>query len=154
MNKKIFENARFTPKGDIEANWRKATGFVPLDKEIIIYKPDETHACARMKVGNGKSGVNDLPFVNDITEIATAIAGLKSELLVEIGKNTVALEDVNGQINTINGALTVLFRSYASLDQTYATDADVDTKTADLQAQIDTLNATLADYTNVAEEGA
>ena len=37
MKTKIFENARFCPKGDIEANWNKAVGFIPLDKEIIIY---------------------------------------------------------------------------------------------------------------------
>ena len=36
MNKKIFNNTRVCPKGDTEANWNKAVGFVPLDKEIII----------------------------------------------------------------------------------------------------------------------
>ncbi len=66
MNKKIFENARFTPKGDIEANWKKATGFVPLAKEIIIYKPDEKHSYSRMKIGDGVTGINDLPFLVDV----------------------------------------------------------------------------------------
>ena len=37
MNKKIFENSHFTPKGDYEVNWNKAVGYIPLDKEIIIY---------------------------------------------------------------------------------------------------------------------
>ena len=54
MNTKIFNNARFTPKGDIEANWNKATGFIPLDKEIIIYKADENHSIPRIKIGDGK----------------------------------------------------------------------------------------------------
>ena len=58
--------------------------------------------------------------------LGDAIAALKAELLVEIGKNTAALEDVNGQLGTINGAITALFQSYGSLDQTYATDADVE----------------------------
>jgi hypothetical protein len=62
MNEKKI-NARFTPKGDIEANWKKATGFVPLDKEIIIYKPDENYSHSRMKIGDGVTGVNDLPFL-------------------------------------------------------------------------------------------
>jgi hypothetical protein len=62
MNKKIFENARFCPKGDIEANWNRAVGFVPLDKEIIIYKADEEHPVARFKVGDGKTLVQNLPF--------------------------------------------------------------------------------------------
>lgn len=62
MNKKIFENVRFTPKGDIEANWNKAVGFVPLKKEIIEYLPDENNAAARFKVGDGVTSVQDLPF--------------------------------------------------------------------------------------------
>ena len=64
MKTKIFENARFTPKGDIEANWNKAVGFVPLDKEIIIYKPDENYSYARIKVGDGVTEVQDLPFID------------------------------------------------------------------------------------------
>ena len=65
MNKKIFENTRFLLKGDIEANWKKATGFIPLAKEIIIYKPDENYSYSRIKIGDGVTGVNDLPFVVD-----------------------------------------------------------------------------------------
>lgn len=71
MNKKIFENARFCPKGDIEANWNKAVGFIPLDKEIIIYKPDEKHKVARIKVGDGVTSVQDLPFVTDMDDLAS-----------------------------------------------------------------------------------
>jgi hypothetical protein len=61
MNEKKI-NARFIPKGDIEANWRKALGFIPHDKEIIVYKPDENNEKARLKIGDGVSGVNELPF--------------------------------------------------------------------------------------------
>lgn len=71
MDKKIFNNARFTPKGDIEANWNKAVGFIPLDKEIIIYKPDEKHKVARIKVGDGVTSVQDLPFVTDMDDLAS-----------------------------------------------------------------------------------
>lgn len=65
MNTKVFNNARFTPKGDIEANWNKAIGFVPLKKEIIIYLPDSTHTAARIKIGDGVTNVNDLPFIGN-----------------------------------------------------------------------------------------
>ena len=64
MNKKIFENARFCPKGDIEANWNKAVGFVPLKKEIIEYLPDENYPTVRFKVGDGVTTVQDLPFAS------------------------------------------------------------------------------------------
>ena len=63
MDKKIFNNSRVCPKGDIEANWNKAVGFIPLDKEIIIYKPDENYSYARIKIGDGVTGVQDLPFI-------------------------------------------------------------------------------------------
>ena len=71
MNKKIFENSHFCPKGDIEANWNKAVGFVPLDKEIIIYKKDDTHSVPRIKIGDGVTVIQELPFVTEIEGIAT-----------------------------------------------------------------------------------
>ncbi len=65
-------SARFLPKGDIEANLKRATGFVPLDKEIIIYKPDDKYDYARIKIGNGVDTVTDLPFIaaRSIIEVA------------------------------------------------------------------------------------
>ena len=73
--------------------------------------------------------------------LEAAIAALKAELLEEISKNTAALEDVDGQLGTINGAITALFQSYGSLDQTYATDADVEA-----------LNGVIADLEEVLTE--
>lgn len=90
MNKKIFENARFCPKGDIEANWNKAVGYVPLDKEIIIYKKDESHPAARFKVGDGKTVVQDLPFSGTDIEAIKKLIDEKGELLIEYIDNAVA----------------------------------------------------------------
>ena len=89
MNEKRF-NGRFTPKGDIEANWNKAVGFIPLDKEIIIYKPDENHSAARFKVGDGKTVVQDLPFSGTDIEAIEKLIDEKGELLVEYVDNAVA----------------------------------------------------------------
>ena len=50
-------------KGDIEENWNKAVGFIPVDKEIIIYKPDSKYSKPRMKIGNGIDLLANLPFV-------------------------------------------------------------------------------------------
>lgn len=64
---------RIQSKHAIEADWVKATGFVPLAGELIIYDVDEKHAAPRIKVGDGVvqtdgtiSGtkVNDLPFID------------------------------------------------------------------------------------------
>lgn len=89
MNKKIFKG-RFIPKGDIEANWNKAVGFVPLDKEIIIYKPDEAHPAARIKIGDGVTGVQALPFSGTDMEAVQQLIDEKGQLLVEYVDNAVA----------------------------------------------------------------
>ena len=59
-------NARIQMKTDTEANWSRATNFVPKIGEIIIYAIDSTHSYQRIKVGDGTKKVNDLPFINDV----------------------------------------------------------------------------------------
>lgn len=68
MADKIF-NTRVQQKHDVEANWLKATNFIPMLGEIIIYDADETYDCPRVKVGDGKTVVSLLPFtVEPITD--------------------------------------------------------------------------------------
>lgn len=55
---------RIRQKHDTEANWLKATTFVPLDGELIIYDVDDTHSTPRFKVGDGIQVVGDLPFAD------------------------------------------------------------------------------------------
>lgn len=56
---------RAIQKHDVEANWLKADNFKPMQGEIIIYDKDETHNYERIKIGDGVSNVNDLPFTDD-----------------------------------------------------------------------------------------
>lgn len=56
--------ARMQQKHDVETNWKKATAFSPLAGELIVYDADSAHASARFKIGDGKTNVNDLPFVD------------------------------------------------------------------------------------------
>ena len=68
MAEKILE-ARVQMKTDTEENWLKATNFIPKNGEIIIYAIDATHSYQRVKVGDGTTLVNSLPFINEaITE--------------------------------------------------------------------------------------
>lgn len=71
---------RAIQKHDIEENWLKATGFTPMQGEIIIYDIDENYNYERFKIGDGESNVNDLPFAsisklselkNDVSYLAT-----------------------------------------------------------------------------------
>lgn len=55
---------RVQNKHDTEANWLKATNFIPKAGEIIVYDPDDTYTYARIKIGDGTTLVNNLSFVN------------------------------------------------------------------------------------------
>lgn len=58
-------NSRIQHKHDIEANWLKATTFIPKQGELIIYDIDDNYNYERVKVGDGVSNVNTLPFITD-----------------------------------------------------------------------------------------
>lgn len=77
-NKKI--NARLAPKHDIEANWLKAINFIPFEGEIIIYCKEEEGDVLpegrtnlikydRIKIGDGITNVNDLPFLKAESDV-------------------------------------------------------------------------------------
>ena len=68
MSEKML-NTRVQQKHDIEVNWLKAVNFIPKIGEVIVYDPDENHAAARVKVGDGKTVVSLLPFtIEPITD--------------------------------------------------------------------------------------
>lgn len=62
-------NTRVQMKHDVEANWKLAQNFVPLAGEIIIYDADANTSYVRMKIGDGATLVNDLPFTDDYSLI-------------------------------------------------------------------------------------
>lgn len=62
-------NARVTNKHDIEENWLKATNFIPLAGEIIIYDKDKNHNYDRIKIGDGTTTINNLPFSTSLVQI-------------------------------------------------------------------------------------
>ena len=86
-NEKLI-NSRQQQKHDIEANWLKAVNFVPKPGELIIYDAeiqgdefpkdidgqnlrDYYITYPRIKIGNGETNVNDLPFINTQVQIIT-----------------------------------------------------------------------------------
>ena len=56
--KKII-NARYQQKIDTSENWNKAVNFTPLKGELIVYSDLQ-----QIKIGDGSTNVNDLPFIN------------------------------------------------------------------------------------------
>ena len=59
---------RMSQKHDIEANWLKATNFIPMQGEIIVYDVDSNYTYERLKIGDGIKTVNNLPFVDAMPE--------------------------------------------------------------------------------------
>jgi hypothetical protein len=61
--KEQFLKTRISHKIDIEENWNKATNFIPLKGEIIIYDVDANNENRRIKIGDGVKNVIDLDFL-------------------------------------------------------------------------------------------
>lgn len=62
-HEKELKHIRIIQKHETEANWNKATKFIPKVGEVIIYDPDTNHTTSRIKVGDGTTVVANLPFV-------------------------------------------------------------------------------------------
>ena len=75
---------RVINKHDTEENWLKAVNFIPRAGELIVYDIDSTHPYCRIKMGDGTTLVNDLPFANaaDFEAINTKMSNLESRIAV------------------------------------------------------------------------
>ena len=66
MANKTYQG-RIVQKHDSSANWAKATNFIPLKGEIIIY--DDLN---KIKIGDGTTKINDLDFSSCLPDSGTA----------------------------------------------------------------------------------
>ena len=81
-------SSRMVQKHDLEVNWLTATDFIPLQGEFIIYdievdadgKPlalpegrTAPYTYARLKIGDGLTSVNKLPFIDETLNIEELI---------------------------------------------------------------------------------
>ena len=104
-------NTRIQHKHDVEANWKKATTFVPKEGEIIIYDKDANYSYQRIKIGDGTSTVTALPFVTttvngkigDVNITASSI-GAADANEVENLKDEVTLASAYAVKTLINGS--------------------------------------------------
>ena len=71
--------SRLICKHDTEANWLKATNFIPKQGEPIVYDIDDDHDYERFKLGDGTTLVSELPFLTD--ELAAELAELAAEVV-------------------------------------------------------------------------
>ena len=73
MANKTYQG-RIVQKHDTSANWAKATNFIPLKGEIIIY--DDLN---KIKIGDGTTNVNDLGFSEKYPLFLSVIEKMSSD---------------------------------------------------------------------------
>lgn len=93
MANKTFQG-RIVQKHDTEANWKKATNFIPLKGEIIIYDD-----LKKIKIGDGTTTVGNLAFSNDLDTLATIA---KTGSYNDLTNKPYYLIEYNSTNNTIN----------------------------------------------------
>lgn len=82
-DKKI--NTRIIHKHDIEENWLKAINFIPQKGEIIVYDIDGSYTYSRIKIGDGVTPVNNLPYVANKEEFVV----IDDKLLFDCGDSQI-----------------------------------------------------------------
>ena len=110
MANKTFQG-RIIQKHDTKANWDKATNFVPLKGEIIIYDD-----LKKIKIGDGTTKVGSLAFINDLDTLAAiAKTGNYNDL-----KNKPTIPSVGNGTLTIqkNGTSAGTFTANATTNKT------------------------------------
>ena len=110
MANKTFQG-RIVQKHDTIANWDKATNFVPLKGEIIVYDD-----LKKIKIGDGATKVGSLAFINDLDTLAAiAKTGNYNDL-----KNKPTIPSVGNGTLTIqkNGTSAGTFTANAATDKT------------------------------------
>ena len=76
-------NTRIQLKSDTQAKWELIDStFIPLNGEIIIYAPDDTHEYSRLKVGDGSTVLARLKFID-----AGSIEGTTLQTLTDLQFN-------------------------------------------------------------------
>lgn len=106
-------NCTLISRHDSEENWVLVKDFIPRQGEIVIYDADQLHNYERVKVGDGKTVVGDLPFVNSGLEVVDYFAELEekeftlnADFLGGVRPEEYALKEsvvtsVNGQVGDI-----------------------------------------------------
>ena len=106
MAEKKLNNIRVINKHDTEANWAKATGFIPKQGEIIIYDKDSTHSYERFKIGDGSTVVSSLPFADNNKVDKVAGKGLSTNDYTTTEKNKLAGIETGANKTEVDSALS------------------------------------------------
>lgn len=70
-----------------EADWNKLPDFIPYPGELIIFDTDAQYDYVRLKLGNGKTKLKDLPFFIDAA-ITTYVDKHQYDEVIDCGRIT------------------------------------------------------------------
>ena len=98
MNEKIL-STRIIHKHDIEANWNDSS-FIPKLGEIIVYDIDENYTYERVKIGDGQTDINNLPFVGD--DMKDTVDELYKKISSDLTLRFYCVEDVTIVTNGVS----------------------------------------------------
>lgn len=94
---------RIIQKHDSSANWAKATTFVPLKGEIIIYDD-----LGKVKIGDGATKVNDLQFLDKDAVKQVKLNNVaktpNADGVVDLGTVITSHQDISGKQDKLNAA--------------------------------------------------
>jgi len=93
-------NGRIQHKHDVEANWLKAINFSPKEGELIIYDVDSTHNYPRIKIGDGETNVNALPFTQSLA-IADSKLDANSTNPVQNSVIKTTIDELNSKLDRV-----------------------------------------------------
>lgn len=79
--------ARVSNLHKTESEWVKYKSWVPEAGELIVFDPDTTHDYARLKVGDGKTMLSELPFFID-SAVATQLQKRRFSEIIDGGRIT------------------------------------------------------------------
>lgn len=79
--------ARVSQLHKTESEWKKLEDWTPEAGEIVVYDPDSFIKHARLKVGDGKNSLKNLPFFIDAT-VATYLQKQRYNELLDGGRVT------------------------------------------------------------------
>lgn len=90
-------NTRIVHKHETEANWLLSS-LVPMQGEIIVYDKDENYNYERIKIGDGSTSVNALPFIDANT---LSGASLATSLMYPSDTRIPTTKAVSNSLNTL-----------------------------------------------------
>lgn len=107
-------NIKSVPFHATEAEWLLAD-YIPKESEIIVYDIDETYATPRIKIGDGRTLVKNLPFIYNVIIDEEGNFKFSGDIYINDTEKLITEETVNNKLGDIETALDNIIRIQETL---------------------------------------